>query len=157
MEKEYMTPKGFSDMQAELKDLVDVQRPNIIQAISDARELGDLSENAEYHSAKEKQGLIEGKIKFLKGIFSSAEVIDPKNVSGDTVKFGATITVFDEDEDITRTLQIVGKHESNIETGTISFASPLAKAMIGKKAGDEVEFKAPSGKKYYEIKKVEYK
>ncbi len=155
MEKIPMTPAGFQALEAELKTLKSVERPAIIQAIAEARELGDLSENAEYHSAREKQSFIEGRIKELEGILSLADVIDPRKLSG-AVKFGATVTVVDEDTDEEKTWQIVGEHEANIEAGLLNVKSPIARALIGKDEGDSVEVRTPGGDKSYEILKVVY-
>ena len=156
MEKIPMTKAGSIALEAELKKLKSVERPNIIQAISEAREHGDLSENAEYHSAREKQSFIEGIIKEIEAIISLADVIDPLALSG-TIKFGATVTLVDEDTDEEKCWQIVGEHEANIETGLLNIKSPIARALIGKDEGDSVEVKTPGGEKAYEILKVEYK
>lgn len=155
MEKIPMTPAGFQALEAELKNLKSVERPAIIQAIAEARELGDLSENAEYHSAREKQSFIEGRIKELEGILGLADVIDPKKLSG-AIKFGARVTVVDEDTDEEKTWQIVGEHEANIEAGLLNVKSPIARALIGKDEGDSVEVRTPGGDKSYEILKVVY-
>ena len=156
MEKIPMTKAGSIALEAELKKLKSVERPNIIQAISEAREHGDLSENAEYHSAREKQSFIEGRIKEIEAIISLADVIDPFALSG-TIKFGATVTLVDEDTDEEKCWQIVGEHEANIETGLLNIKSTIARALIGKDEGDSVEVKTPGGEKAYEILKVEYK
>lgn len=156
MNKTPMTPQGVEALTAELKELKYKDRVEIIKAISDARALGDLSENAEYHSAKEKQGFIEGRISFLEGVLSSVEVIDPKTISGDTIKFSATVEIVDIDTDEKKVYQIVGKEESNLEHGKISFESPIARALIGKQEGDEVTVITPNGSKDYEILKVSY-
>lgn len=150
-----MTRAGFVALEAELKHLKSVERPTIIQAIAEARELGDLSENAEYHSAREKQSFIEGRIKELEGIISLAEVIDPTSMSG-SIKFGATVTLVDEDTDEEKTWQIVGEHEANIERGLLNIKSPIARALIGKDEGDSVEVRTPGGEKAYEVLKVQY-
>jgi transcription elongation factor GreA len=155
MEKIPMTAGGHAALEKELKKLKSVERPNIIRAISEAREHGDLSENAEYHSAKEKQSFIEGRIKEVEGILSLAEVIDPKKLSG-PVKFGATVTLVDEDTDQEKTYQIVGEHEANIEKGLLNMKSPIARALIGKEEGDSVEVHTPGGDRAYEILKVAY-
>lgn len=144
-------------MEAELKQRKSVDRPTIIEAISEARAHGDLSENAEYHAAKEKQSMNEGYIKDLEGKISCADIIDPKSLSGDIVKFGATVTLIDEDTDETKTYQIVGEYEADIDKGAVSIVSPLARALIGKKQGTSIELITPKGTKGYEIKKVEYK
>ena len=156
MNKTPMTPQEVEALTAELKELKYKGRVEIIKAISDARALGDLSENAEYHSAKEKQGFIEGRISFLEGVLSSVEVIDPKTISGNTIKFSATVEIVDIDTDEKKVYQIVGKEESNLEHGKISFESPIARALIGKQEGDEVTVITPNGSKDYEILKVSY-
>ena len=156
MEKIPMTRAGHTALEVELKQLKSVERPAIIQAIAEAREHGDLSENAEYHSAREKQSFIEGRIKEIEGIISLADVIDPATLSG-TIKFGATVTVVDEDTDEEKTWQIVGEHEANIEKGLLNVKSPIARALIGKEEGDSVEVRTPGGEKAYEILKVVYK
>ena len=155
MEKILMTRAGHTALNDELKKLKSVERPAIIQAIAEARELGDLSENAEYHSAREKQSFIEGRIKELEGTLSLAEVVDPKTLSG-TVKFSATVTIVDEDTDEERTYQIVGEQEADIERGLLNIKSPLARALIGKDEGDSVEVRTPGGEKSYEILKIAY-
>jgi transcription elongation factor GreA len=155
MEKIPMTPTGYSALDAELKHLRSVERPSVIKAIAEAREHGDLSENAEYHSAREKQSFIEGRIKELEGILGLAQVIDPKTLSG-PIKFGATIVLIDEDTEEEKTYQIVGESEADIEKGLLNIKSPLARALIGKDEGDSVEVKTPGGSKDYEITKVTY-
>ena len=155
MDKIPTTPTGFQALEAELKNLKSVERPAIIQAIAEARELGDLSENAEYHSAREKQSFIEGRSKELEGIIGLADVIDPAKLSG-TVKFGAKVTVVDEDTDEEKTWQIVGEHEANIESGLLNIKSPIARALIGKDEGDSVEVRTPGGERSYEILKIVY-
>ncbi|MBM3614594.1 MAG: transcription elongation factor GreA [Alphaproteobacteria bacterium] len=155
MEKIPMTRAGFVAMDEELKQLKSVERPAIIRAIAEAREHGDLSENAEYHSAREKQSFIEGRIKELEGMLSLAEVIDPTRLSG-AIKFGATITIVDEDSDEEKTYQIVGETEADIEAGKLNIRSPLARALIGKDEGDSVEVKTPGGNRSYEILSIRY-
>lgn len=150
-----MTQQGHKDINTELKNLKSVERPAIIAAIAEAREHGDLSENAEYHSAREKHSFIEGRIKELEGLLSLAEVIDPTTLSG-TIKFGATVTIVDEDTDEEKTYQIVGESEANIESGKLNIKSPLARTLIGKDEGDSVEVRTPGGAKSYEILKIEY-
>ncbi len=150
-----MTRAGFQALEVELKQLKSEERPAIIRAIAEAREHGDLSENAEYHSAKEKQSFIEGRIKELEGIISLAEVIDPAKLSG-SIKFGATVTVVDEDTEEKKTWQIVGEHEANIEKGLLNIKSPIARALIGKDEGDSVEVRTPGGEKFYEIVSIRY-
>jgi len=154
MEKIPMTPAGYKLLNDELKLLKSVERPAIIQAISEAREHGDLSENAEYHSAKEKQSFIEGRIKELEGLISRSNVIDPRKLSG-AIKFGATVVLVDED-DVEKTYQIVGEAEANIEKGMLNINSPLGRALIGKEEGDSVEVKTPGGDKDYEIVTISY-
>ncbi|MBU2891475.1 MULTISPECIES: transcription elongation factor GreA [Celeribacter] len=155
MEKILITRAGYTALNAELKQLKSVERPAIIQAIAEARELGDLSENAEYHSAREKQSFIEGRIKELEGVLSLTDVIDPKTLSG-SVKFSATVTIVDEDTDEEKTYQIVGEYEADIERALLNIKSPLARALIGKEEGDSVEVRTPGGVKSYEILKIEY-
>ena len=155
MEKIPLTKPGFDKLDAELKHLKSVERPAIIRAISEAREHGDLSENAEYHSAKEKQSFIEGRIKELEGVISLADVIDPSKMSG-SIKFGATVTLVDEDTDEEKTYQIVGEYEAKIENGLLNIKSPIARALIGKEEGDSVEVRTPGGEKSYEVVKIVY-
>ncbi|MDH5723053.1 MAG: transcription elongation factor GreA [Alphaproteobacteria bacterium] len=157
MDKFPLTTKGFAKLKAELENLKTVERPNVIQAIATAREHGDLSENAEYHAAREQQSFIEGRIKELEAVTSRAQVIDPTTMSGDTVKFGATVTIVDEETDNEETYQIVGEHESDMESGKLSISAPVARALIGKTKGDSVTVKTPKGIRNYEILKVEYK
>ena len=153
MDKIPMTPKGLEALNAELKQLKSVERPAIIKAIAEAREHGDLSENAEYHAAREKQSFIEGRVKELEGILSLADVIDPSTMSG-SIKFGAHVTIVDEDTDEEKTYQIVGEPEADIENGKLNIKSPLALALIGKDEGDSVEVRTPGGEKGYEILKI---
>ena len=155
MEKIPLTKPGFDKLDAELKHLKSVERPAIIRAISEAREHGDLSENAEYHSAKEKQSFIEGRVKELEGIISLANVIDLTRLSG-TIKFGANVKLVDEDTDIEQTYQIVGEYEANIEKGLLNIKSPLARALFGKDEGDSVEVRTPGGVRSYEILSISY-
>ncbi|SIS58982.1 transcription elongation factor GreA [Roseivivax lentus] len=155
MEKILMTRAGNDALQAELKKLKSIERPAVIQAIAEARELGDLKENAEYHSAREKQGFIEGRIKELEGVLGLAEVIDPKTLSG-AVKFGATVKLVDEDTEEEKTWQIVGEHEASIEKGLLNVKSPIARALIGKEVGDSVEVRTPGGEKSYEILSIDF-
>lgn len=155
MEKIPLTRTGFEKIDAELKHLKSVERPAIIAAIAEARAHGDLSENAEYHSAKEKQSFIEGRIKELEGVMSLAEVIDPSRLSG-PIKFGATVALVDEDTDEERTYQIVGEYEADIEAGRLNIKSPLARALIGKAVGDSVEVRTPGGEKSYEVLSISY-
>ncbi|MEJ6395687.1 transcription elongation factor GreA [Gymnodinialimonas sp. 2305UL16-5] len=155
MDKIPMTPSGHKALNEELKQLKSVERPAIIKAIAEAREHGDLSENAEYHSAKEKQSFIEGRIKELEGMISLAQVIDPKTLSG-PIKFGATVDLVDEETEEEKTYQIVGEAEADIERGMLNIKSPLARALIGKEEGDSVEVRTPGGSKDYEIVKISY-
>ncbi len=155
MEKIPLTRAGYDKLDAELKHLKSVERTTIIQAISEAREHGDLSENAEYHSAKEKQSFIEGRIKELEGVISLAEVIDPTKLSG-TIKFGATVALVDEDTNEEKTYQIVGEYEADIEHGRLNIKSPLARALIGKTVGDSVEVRTPGGDRAYEILRIAF-
>ena len=150
-----MTRRGFDALDEELRQLKTEARPAVIRDIAEARAHGDLSENAEYHAAREKQGFIEGRIKELEGVLSLAEVIDPTKLSGG-VKFGATIVVVDEDSDEEKTFQIVGEVEANIEAGLLNIRSPLARALIGKEEGDSVDVATPGGQKSYEILSVRY-
>ncbi|MBB1492558.1 MULTISPECIES: transcription elongation factor GreA [unclassified Paracoccus (in: a-proteobacteria)] len=155
MEKIPMTRAGFDQLDAELRDLKAVERPAVIRAIAEAREHGDLSENAEYHSAREKQSFIEGRIKELEMVISRAEVIDPAKLSG-SVKFGAKVTVVDEDSDEEKTFQLVGEQEADLERGLLNVRSPLARALIGKDEGDSVEVVTPGGQRSYEILSIRY-
>ncbi|HWL58317.1 MAG TPA: transcription elongation factor GreA [Paracoccus sp. (in: a-proteobacteria)] len=155
MEKIPMTRAGFDLLDEELRELRAVERPAVIRAIAEAREHGDLSENAEYHAAREKQSFVEGRIKELEMIISRAEVIDTSKLSG-SVKFGATVTLLDEDTEEERTYQIVGEAEADLERGLLNLRSPLARALIGKDEGDSVEVVTPGGGKSYEIISVRY-
>lgn len=150
MDKIPLTRAGHTALNDELKKLKSTERPAVIRAIAEAREHGDLSENAEYHAAREKQSFIEGRVKELEGILSLADVIDPSSMSG-SIKFGATVTLVDEDTDEERTYQIVGEPEADIENGKLNIKSPLARALIGKEEGDSVEVRTPGGEKSYEI------
>ena len=155
MEKKPMTRKGHTALEIELKNLKSVQRPAIIKAIAEAREHGDLSENAEYHSAREKQSFIEGRVKEIEGTLSLAEVIDPASLSG-AIKFGATVQLIDEDTNEEKTWQIVGENEADIEKGLLNVKSPIARALIGKEEGDNVEVKTPGGERSYEVLRIQY-
>jgi transcription elongation factor GreA len=155
MEKIPMTRAGHAALDEELKVLKSVERPAVIRAIAEAREHGDLSENAEYHAAREKQSFIEGRIKELEGTLSRAEVIDPSKLSG-AIKFGATVTLSDEETGDERTYQIVGEAEANLEAGLLNIRSPLARALIGKEEGDSVEVRTPGGTKSYEVVTIRY-
>ena len=158
MDKIPMTPDGLQRLEDELKHLKTVERPAIIKAISEAREHGDLSENAEYHAARERQSFCEGRIEELEDITSRAEVIEIAGFKGDeTVKFGGYVTVVDEDTDEEVTYQVVGPYEADINNGRISTTSPIGKALIGKTMGDSVEVSTPRGSKMYEIMKVDYR
>ncbi|SIO46668.1 transcription elongation factor GreA [Rhodovulum sp. ES.010] len=150
-----MTRAGHAALDEELKALKSVERPAVIRAIAEAREHGDLSENAEYHAAREKQSFIEGRIKELEGLLSRADVIDPARLSG-PIKFGATVTLVDEDTDEERTYQIVGEAEADIENGLLNIKSPLARALIGKEEGDSVEVRTPGGERSYEVLQIRY-
>ena len=155
MEKIPLTRAGHAALDQELKTLKSVERPAIIKAIAEAREHGDLSENAEYHSAREKQSFIEGRIKELEGILSRAEVIDPAKLSG-AIKFGATVKLVDEDTDEEKTYLIVGEPEADIESGRLNIKSPLARALIGKEEGDSVEVRTPGGERSYEVLNIKF-
>jgi transcription elongation factor GreA len=156
MEKVPMTPAGHETLQREIRRLKSVERPRIIQAISEARKHGDLSENAEYHAAKEQQSLNEARVAELEDKLSRAEVIDISKLSGDTIKFGAIVELVDEDTDEEVTYQIVGELEANASDGLISVTSPIARALMGKGAGDSVEVATPGGGKSYEVLGVSY-
>lgn len=155
MEKIPMTRVGHTALDAELKVLKSIERPAVIRAIAEAREHGDLSENAEYHAAREKQSFIEGRIKELEAVLSLAEVFDPAKLSG-AIKFGATVTLVDEDSDEKRTYQIVGEQEADIENGLLNIRSPLARALIGKDEGDSIDVKTPGGQRSYEVLRVQF-
>ena len=157
MDKIPMTAAGYSVLEDELKHRQQVERPRIIQQITDARTHGDLSENAEYHAAKEQQSHNEGRIAELEDKLARADVIDVTKLSGDTVKFGATVTLVDEDTDKKQVWQIVGEPEANAKEGKISITSPLARALIGKSKGAQVEVVTPGGAKAYEVKKIEWR
>jgi transcription elongation factor GreA len=156
MEKIPMTPGGLVTLEDELRTLKQVERPAVIRAIAEAREHGDLSENAEYHAAREKQSFIEGRVTELEDIISRAQVIDVSTLSGDTVRFGATVTLADEDNDDESVYQIVGQHEADISAGRLSVHSPLARALIGKTVGDSVEVSSPGGSRSYEVVGVRF-
>jgi transcription elongation factor GreA len=156
-EKVPMTLTGYDRLADEMKRLKSIERPAIIKAIAEARGHGDLSENAEYHAAREKQSFLEGRLAEIEDKLSRAEVIDVSKLSGDTVRFGAIVTLVDEDTDQESTYQIVGVDEADLEKGLISVSSPLARGLIGKSEGESVEVAAPSGPKAYEILKVRFK
>src|SRR3954454_6741368 len=151
MEKVPMTAEGYTALDEELKRLKTIERPRIIAAISEARSHGDLSENAEYHAAKESQSLNEGRVAELEDKLSRAEIIDVSKLSGSTIKFGATVKLIDEDTDEEKTYQIVGDNEADVKLGKVSISSPIARALIGKKTGDSVTVTTPAGGKSYEI------
>ena len=155
MDKVPFTFSGLKKIKLELDNLKKIERPQIIQSISAAREHGDLKENAEYHAAKEKQAFIEGRITELEGVTSRAELIDFTRLTGETVTFGAKVKIVDEENDQETNYQIVGPYEANLEEGLISIASPIAKALIGKEEGMSVSVKTPSGTKHYEILSIE--
>jgi len=155
MEKMPMTRAGYAALDDELKTLRSVERPAVIRAIAEAREHGDLSENAEYHAARERQSFVEGRIRELEGALARAEVIDPATLSG-AIKFGATVTLVNEETDEEKTYQIVGEMEADIEHGKLNIRSPIARALIGKEAGDSVEVSTPGGQHSYEIVAVKF-
>lgn len=157
MDKYPLTKEGFAALEAELHNRLKVMRPEIVEAIATAREHGDLKENAEYHAAREQQSFNEGRIQELESVIGHAQVIDPATLSGKTVKFGATVTVVDEDTDVEEILKIVGEYETDTDKGHISMTAPVSRALIGKSEGDSVEVKTPKGIRYYEILNVEYK
>jgi len=157
MDKLPMTSRGLTRLQEELKTLKTVERPQVIRSLEEARQHGDLSENAEYHAAKERQAFIEGRVAELEDKIARAEVIDVSKLSGNIVRFGATVTLIDEDTDDKSTYQIVGADEGDIAKGLLSISAPLARALIGKTKGDSVEVNTPGGSKAYEITRVIYK
>ena len=157
MEKHPMTPEGHAKLKEELGRLKSEERPRIIRAIGTAREHGDLSENAEYHAAKDRQGMIEARISELESKIGLAEVIDISNLSGDHIQFGAKVTVVDEKTDEKSTYQIVGADEAEVNEGRLSISSPLARALIGKTSGDAIEINTPNGARNYEILNVKYR
>jgi transcription elongation factor GreA len=156
MEKVPMTKQGHAALNAELKTLKEEARPAVIRAIAEAREHGDLSENAEYHAARERQGFVEGRIAELEDLIGRAEVIDPARFSDATIRFGATVEIVDEDTDEEKVYQIVGEPEADIDRGKLNLRSPLARALIGKEKGDSVEVMTPGGGRSYEIINVRY-
>ena len=151
-----MTAPGLLRLETELRELKSVERPAVIRAIAEARSHGDLSENAEYHAARERQSFIEGRIAELEEIVSAVEVIDPSSLSGDHVKFGAHVRVLDEETERETTYQIVGVHEADIKAARLSISAPLAKALIGKKVGDSISVPAPGGDRSYEILSIKF-
>lgn len=156
MERFPITPTGFAKIQEEVKTLKTIERPAVIKAIAEAREHGDLKENAEYHAARERQSFIEGRVQELEGKISRAEVIDISKLDGNIVRFGAKITLVDEDTDEESSYQIVGQYEADISKGLLSITAPLARAMLNKTTGDSIEFTTPGGQKNYEILEVAY-
>lgn len=152
-----MTPKGYQMLQEELKHLVRVERPKVVQDIAEARGHGDLSENAEYDAAKERQGFVEGRIAEINAKIARAQVIDATTIDTDKVVFGATVTVYDDESESESTYRIVGEDEADIKKGLISINSPVAKALIGHKVDDEVQIKVPSGTRLYEVIDIQYK
>ena len=157
MDQVPITPDGFTALEAELKERKTITRPEIVDSIATAREHGDLKENAEYHAAKEQQSFNEGRIKELEGVISAAQIIDPSQMSGNRVKFGAHVLIVDEETDEERSLQIVGEYESDADKGKISITSPIARALIGKSVEDSVKITTPGGQTDYEILEVSYK
>lgn len=157
MQKSPMTAQGLKRLEDELRELKSEARPAVIRAIAEARAHGDLSENAEYAAARDKQSFIEGRVMELESLISTAQVIDPSKLSGNRVQFGAHVELVDEDSDQERAYQIVGDHEADIKQGRLSISAPLAKALIGKEVGDTVSVPAPGGDRTYEILKVTYK
>lgn len=156
MQKFPMTAPGLARLEDELRQLRSVERPAIIRQIAEARAHGDLSENAEYHAARERQSFIEGRIAELEEIVGAAEVIDPAALSGEHIKFGATVRLLDEESEREASYQIVGRHEADIKSGRLSVTSPLAKALIGKRVGDSVSVPAPGGDRSYEILEIRF-
>jgi transcription elongation factor GreA len=156
MEKLPMTVAGYAALEAELKRRQQEERPRIIQAIAEARSHGDLSENAEYHAAKEAQSHNEGRVAELEDKISRADIIDVSKLSGNTIKFGATVTLIDEDTEAEKRYQIVGDSEADVKAGKVSISSPISRALIGKKVGDAVEVNTPGGGKSYEIVKIDF-
>ena len=151
-----MTLKGYNKLKEEIRYLKNVERPQIVEAIASARALGDLSENAEYHSAKERQGLVESRISDLEDKLSKAQVIDASNIKSDLIKFGATVEIVDNDSDVNSKFQIVGSDEADIKNGFLPITSPIARALIGKKVDDVVEVNTPNGLKSYTVLSVKY-
>jgi len=151
-----MTADGYHQLETELRHLKTVERPDVIKAIEEARQHGDLSENAEYHAARERQSFIEGRVAELEDKIARAEVIDVSKLSGDTVKFGATVTLVDEDTEEESTYQLVGEMEADVAKGRLAITAPLSRALIGKSVGDTVEVRTPKGEKAYEVMGVRY-
>jgi transcription elongation factor GreA len=157
MEKNPITPEGYSKLREELNMLRSVERPKVIQMIAVAREHGDLSENAEYHAARDRQSFIEGRVKEIENKLARAEVIDPSKLSGDRVAFGATVKLSNTQTEEQVAYRLVGADEANLEAGTISIASPLARSLLGKEVGDEVKVRMPGGERLYEVLEVTFK
>lgn len=157
MQKVPMTAAGYQRLEEEIKQLKSVERPSIIEQIAEARSHGDLSENAEYHAAREKQSFIEGRLMDLEDKLSRADVIDTSKMTGNVVKFGAIVKVVDDDTEVEQTFQIVGEYEANIDKGLLALTAPLPRALIGKTVGDTVEVTTPKGAKAYELLEVKYK
>jgi transcription elongation factor GreA len=157
MEKNPITPEGYSKLREELNQLRSVERPKVIQMIAVAREHGDLSENAEYHAARDRQSFIEGRVKEIENKLARAEVIDPSKLSGDRVAFGATVKLSNTQTEEEVAYRLVGADEANLEAGTISIASPLARSLLGKEVGDEVKVRMPGGERLYEVLEVTFK
>ena len=156
MEKQPMTPEGYAKLREELHHLKSIERPAISKAIGVARDHGDLSENAEYHAAKERQGMIEARIKDVEAKIALAEVIDPSKLSGSRVAFGATVKLSNAQTDEEVTYRIIGAEEANLEEGTIGISSPLARSLLGKEVGDEVKVRMPGGERIYEVLDVTF-
>jgi transcription elongation factor GreA len=156
MDKIPMTAVGHEALEVELKRRTSEERPRIIAAISEARSHGDLSENAEYHAAKEQQSLNEGRVAEIEAILARAEIIDPSKLRGDTITFGATVKLVDEDTEEEKTYQLVGDVEADVKAGRVSISSPIARALVGKKVGDQVEVTAPGGAKSYEVLDIRF-
>lgn len=156
MENIPMTKEGYESLENELKKLKNEDRPNVIEAIATAREHGDLSENAEYHAAREQQSFIEGRIQELEAVISKAQIIDVASLNGETVKFGARVLIVDEETDVEVSYQIVGHYEANADEGKLSVQAPISRALIGKSIGDSVEVRTPQGAKSYEILEVAF-
>ncbi|MCK5284867.1 MAG: transcription elongation factor GreA [Alphaproteobacteria bacterium] len=156
MEQVPITKDGFFVLEKELEDLKRVQRPNVIEAIATAREHGDLKENAEYHAAREQQSFIEGRIQELEFVIGKAQIIDPSSLSGNTIKFGASIIIVDENTDKEESYTIVGEYETDTDAGKISITAPMSRALIGKSVGDSVEVRSPKGIRIYEVLEVKF-
>jgi len=156
MDRIPLTRKGYERLSAELRELKETSRPAVIKAIAEAREHGDLSENAEYHAARERQGFVEGRIQELEGLLGRADVIDPGKMSGEQIRFSATVEIIDEDTEQETTYQIVGEAEADIDDGKLNLRSPLARGLIGKEVGDQVEVSTPGGSRWYQVLSVKY-